>query len=80
MTAVTPVQHIQAHVLYTSLTTLGSIWDPTMQRNINNSWICLLGGPEDDLIRPKHVALTKVLFLYINIVFCYQLTCCIYMV
>ena len=23
------------------------------------SWICLLGGPEDDLIRSKHVALTK---------------------
>ena len=27
--------------------------------NKNNSWICLLGGPEDDLIRSKHVALTK---------------------
>jgi len=36
-----------------------------MQRNVNNSWICLLGGPEDDLIRPKHVALTKYsIFVY----------------
>ena len=26
---------------------------------INNSWTCLLGGSEDDLIRSKHVALTK---------------------
>ena len=24
-----------------------------------NSWICLLGGPEDNLIRSKHVAMTK---------------------
>jgi hypothetical protein len=24
-----------------------------------DSWIRLLGGPEDDLIRSKHVALTK---------------------
>ena len=32
---------------------------------INNSWSCLLGGPEDDLIRSKHVALTKyTLFVY----------------
>jgi len=29
-----------------------------MQWNINNSWICLLGGPEEDLIRSKQVALT----------------------
>ena len=36
-----------------------SIWDLTMQWNINKSWICLLGGPEDHLIRSKHVALTK---------------------
>jgi len=27
--------------------------------NINNSWMSLLGGPEDDLIRSKHVAVTK---------------------
>ena len=26
---------------------------------VNSSWICLLGGLEDDLIRSKHVALTK---------------------
>jgi len=31
----------------------------SLQWNINNSWFCLLGGPEDDLIRLKHVALTK---------------------
>jgi len=31
----------------------------------NNSWICLLGGPEDDLIRSKHVALKKhTIFVY----------------
>ena len=28
-------------------------------------WICLLGGPEDDLISSKHVALTKyTIFVY----------------
>ena len=43
---------------------------------ISNSWICLLGGPEDDLIRSKHVALTKyTIFFYINTVLCYRLTC-----
>jgi len=32
---------------------------------INNSWICLLGGPEDVLIRSKHVALTQyTIFVY----------------
>jgi len=31
----------------------------SLQWNINNSRICLLGGPEDELIRSKHVALTK---------------------
>ena len=33
--------------------------------NINNSCICLLGRAEDDLIRSKHVALTKyTIFVY----------------
>ena len=63
--AVTQVQHIHAYVFYTSLTKTVSIWDPTMQWNINNAWICLLGGPEDDLIRSKPVALTKyTIFVY----------------
>ena len=36
-----------------------------MQWNINNSWISLLGGPEDDLISSKHVTLTKyIIFVY----------------
>ena len=36
-----------------------------MFMHINNSRICLLGGPEDDLIRSKHVALTKyTIFVY----------------
>ena len=31
----------------------------------DNSWICLLGGPGDDLIRSKHVAQTKyTIFVY----------------
>ena len=55
-----------------------SIWDPTMQRNINNSWIRLLKGPEDDLIRSKHVALTKyTIFVYKKSVVL-SLKCCIY--
>ena len=30
-----------------------------------NSWICLLGGLEEDLIRSKHVAITKsTIFVY----------------
>ena len=32
-----------------------------MQWNINSYCICFLGGPEDDLIRSKHVALTSIL-------------------
>jgi len=37
----------------------------SLHYGINNSWICLLGGPEDELIRSKHVALTKyTIFLY----------------
>jgi len=32
---------------------------PSKKTDPNNSWICLLGGPEDALIRSKHVALTK---------------------
>ena len=32
---------------------------------LNKSWICLLRGTEDDLIRSKHVALTKyTIFVY----------------
>jgi len=33
--------------------------DPTVVCYINSCWLCLLGGPEDDLIRSKHVVLTK---------------------
>ena len=33
--------------------------DPTVVTVTSNCWICLLGGPEDDLIRSKHVTLTK---------------------
>jgi len=29
---------------------------------MNSSWICFLGGPEDDLIRLKYVVLTNILF------------------
>jgi len=32
--------------------------DP-QRRQIEEFWICILGGPEDNLIRSKHVALTK---------------------
>jgi len=35
----------------------------------HNSWICLLGGPEDDLIGSKHVALTK------HTIFVYKIKC-----
>ena len=50
-----------------------------MQWNINNTWICLLGGYEVNLIRSKHVALTKYT-IFVYKVLCYRLTCCIYMV
>jgi len=38
---------------------------------INNSWICLLGRAESDLIRSKHVALIKyTIFVYQQSVVC----------
>ena len=36
----------------------------------DNSWICLLEGPEDDFTRSKHVALTK------HTIFVYEIKCC----
>ena len=38
---------------------------PSKKTNPNNSWICLLGRPEDDLIRSKYVALTKYI-IFVN--------------
>ena len=70
LTRYTTNQYTQAYVFYfilcfifyISVTILVSIWDPTMQWNTNSYWICFLGGPEDVLIRSKHVALTSILF------------------
>ena len=39
--------------------------------NLCDSWICLLGGPDDDLVRLKHVALTNILF------YCILVKCCV---
>jgi len=49
------------YILYSCNKNLVSIWDPKMQWNTNSSWMCLLGGTEDDPIRSKHVALTSTL-------------------
>ena len=62
--AVTQVQLIQTYVFYTSLTKTCTHFGSKNAMK-HNSWICLLGGPEDDLIRSKHVALTKyIIFVY----------------
>ena len=60
-----PSKKTEPRVVYISL--LCGIPDvyTFFQRNVYNSWICLLGGPEDDFIRSKHVALTKyTIFVY----------------
>ena len=74
------VNHLGSH---------NALWDPkclTSCKHLgshnameHNSWICLLGGPEDHLIRLKHVPWQTILFLCINKVLCYRLACCIYM-
>ena len=44
------------------------------------SWICLLAGPDDELVRSKHFAPDKyTILLYINKVLCYRLPCGIHM-
>jgi len=41
------------------------LWDPNAYKLQKLVSICLLGGPEDDLIRSKHVALKKcIIFVY----------------
>ena len=40
-----------------------SIWDPTMHRNIDSSWICFPRGPEDDLIKVETCRPGNILFL-----------------
>ena len=49
--AATQVQFLQAYILYAPATkTCKHLGSHNAKKKLNNSWICFLGGPEDDLL------------------------------